>query len=70
MRRIVFQEKSLIIQTNKSPLGWIPLWDVEIVAFKVSDIPDNIIKTFSDDQQDSIFWFFEDIEKEWQTKGK
>lgn len=65
-RRFLYSENkdSIIIQTNKAPAGFVPLWDNEIIAYKLSDIPKEVFESFQECDQESILWFFDDLEYE------
>lgn len=62
MYRIIYSEKSLTIQKNASISGWHPLWNTIVEAFKFEDIDEELFSELSEDDQEMIHYFFEDLE--------
>jgi hypothetical protein len=62
MYKIIYKEKSLLIQENVSPSGWHPLWNTIIEAFKFEEIDKDLFAKLSEEDQEMIMYFFDDLE--------
>jgi hypothetical protein len=64
MYKIIYEEKSLKIQENVSPNNWHPLWNTIVETNKFSEIDKELFAKFSEEDQEMIMYFFEDLEIE------
>jgi hypothetical protein len=63
MHKIVYKEKSLEIQKNMLQSNWRPLYNTVVEAFKFEDIDKELFAQLSNEDQEMIMYFFEDL---WQ----
>jgi hypothetical protein len=64
MYKIVYKEKSLLIQENVSISGWHPLWNTVVEAFKFEEINKDLFAKLLEEDQEMIIYFFEDLNSE------
>lgn len=62
MYKIIYEENSLKIQENVAISGWHPLWNTIIEAKQFSDIDKELFAKLSEEDQEMIMYFFEDLE--------
>lgn len=58
-----FEGDKVVFYRNVSLVGFKPLYEVAFIAYSFADVDATTwIKILSEDEIDSIFWFFADLE--------